>query len=103
MKTSVGVLHGTFPDFRVPGIILSALGILSTVALLAVLRRSRADWLVAGVALGGFAIWFCVEIAIVRQVVWLHAMWGLPVVLGIVAAAHAASQRRAPPERRAQF
>jgi hypothetical protein len=45
------------------------------------------DWLLAGLALGGFAIWFLVEIAIVRELVWLHTMWGLPVALGLVAAA----------------
>jgi hypothetical protein len=86
MKIPLAVLHGAFRDFRIPGIILFALGLLNLAAFLAVLRRSRADWLLAGLALGGYAIWFLVEIATVRELVWLHAMWGLPVALGIVVA-----------------
>ena len=31
-------------------------------------------------------IWFWVEIAILLQLHWLHAMWGLPVVLGLLTA-----------------
>lgn len=31
-------------------------------------------------------IWFLVEIAILLEFHWLHAMWGLPVVLGLLAA-----------------
>jgi len=27
-------------------------------------------------------VWFLVEIAILRELHWLHAMWGLPVILG---------------------
>ena len=39
-------------------LILFGLGLLSVAAFAAVLRRSRADWLMAGLALGGLAIWF---------------------------------------------
>ena len=40
----------------------------------------------AGLALVGFAIWFAVEIAILREVHWLHIVWGTPVLVGIWAA-----------------
>jgi hypothetical protein len=86
MKIPVAVLHGAFRDFLIPGVILCGLGLLNVVAFIGVWRRSRLDWLGAGLAMGGLAIWFLVEIVIVREVVWLHAMWGLPVVLGILAA-----------------
>jgi hypothetical protein len=83
MKIPVGILHGTFPDFLIPGVILFGLGLLNVAAFVLVLRRHRLDWLAAGLALGGLAIWFLVEIIIVRELVWLHAMWGLPVLLGL--------------------
>jgi hypothetical protein len=86
MNIPVAVLHGAFRDFRIPGGILFALGLLSAAAFLGVLRRHRWDWLGAGLALGGWAVWFFVEIVIVDELVWLHAMWGLPVILGGVAA-----------------
>jgi hypothetical protein len=82
MSIPVGVMHGAFRDFLVPGIILFALGLLNIAAFIAVLRRARADWLAASLATGGFMIWFLVEIAILRELHWLHAMWGFPVILG---------------------
>jgi len=82
MKIPVGVLHGAFRDFLIPGVILLGLGILNVAGFVAVLRRSRRDWLWAGLSMGGLAIWFLVEIIIVRELVWLHAMWGFPVILG---------------------
>jgi hypothetical protein len=87
MNIPVGVLHGAFRDFTVPGVILFGLGLLNVAAFVAVLRKNYADWIAAGLALGGLAIWFLVEIIIVRELVWLHAMWGYPVILGLVAAA----------------
>jgi hypothetical protein len=86
MKIPVAVLHDVFSDFLVPGLLLCGLGLLNLVAFAGVWRRSRFDWLGAGLATGGMAIWFLVEIVIVREVVWLHGMWGLPVVLGILVA-----------------
>ena len=82
MKMPVNIMHGTFPDFMIPGIILLGLGILSCIAFYVVLRRKPTDWLWAGTAMGGYLIWFIVEIIILRGVHWLHAMWGLPVVAG---------------------
>ena len=82
MKLPVDMMHGAFVDFLVPGIILFGLGILNTLAFVSVLRRSAFDWFLAGLALGGLFIWFWVEIAIIRELVWLHAMWGIPVLLG---------------------
>jgi hypothetical protein len=81
----VSLMHGAFRDFLIPGIILVGLGLLTVVALFAVLRRSRRDWIAAGLALGGLIVWFLVEIVIVRELLWLHAMWGFPVILGGVA------------------
>jgi hypothetical protein len=52
----------------------------------AVGESNPADWLLAGLALGGFTVWFLVEIAVLGQVLWIHAMWGLPVLLGFVMA-----------------
>ena len=82
MNMPVEIMHGFLPDFFVPGLILIGLGILNCAAFVAVLRRTKADWLVAGLALGGLIVWFMIEIADLHQLHWLHAMWGLPVVLG---------------------
>jgi len=87
MDMPVGIMHGTFRDFSIPGLILFGLGLLNLAAFVAVARRIRADWIMAGLAIGAMAVWFFVEILIVREVVWLHAMWGLPVILGGFAAA----------------
>jgi len=78
----VDIMEGTFHDFFIPGLILLGLGILNAAAFVAVFRRHRADWILAGLASGGLAVWFGVEIAVLQQLHWLHAMWGLPVVLG---------------------
>jgi hypothetical protein len=86
MDIPIGVLHGAFRDFLIPGVILLGLGLLNIAAFIAVLRKFRADWILAGLAMGGLAIWFMVEILIVREVVWLHAMWGFPVIAGLLVA-----------------
>jgi hypothetical protein len=86
MDMPADIMHGTFSDFLIPGVILFALGILNTVAFFAVLRRTRFAWIMAATALVGMLIWFWIEIAILLQLHWLHAMWGLPVVVGAVAA-----------------
>jgi hypothetical protein len=78
----VDIMEGTFHDFFIPGLILLGLGILNAAAFVAVFRRHRADWILAGLASGGLAVWLGVEIAVLQQLHWLHAMWGLPVVLG---------------------
>jgi hypothetical protein len=82
MNMPVAVMHGTFNDFLLPGFILFAMGALNVLAFVVVLRRLRSAWLAAGVANVGMIIWFLVEIAVLRQLHWLHAMWGLPVALG---------------------
>lgn len=96
MDMPVEILHGVFHDFLIPGMILTALGILNTAAFVAVLRRSRIDWLLAGLALGGLIIWFAVEIIILRELHWLHAMWGLPVLAGFLAALPLVPRRKTP-------
>ncbi|MFV8324967.1 DUF998 domain-containing protein [Flavobacterium sp. ZS1P14] len=82
---SVDIMHGVFHDFLIPGVLLFGLGILNTAAFFAVLRRRPSDWIMAGLALGGLLIWFWIEIAILQEFHWLHAMLGLPVVAGFLA------------------
>lgn len=86
MDMPVDIMHGVFPNFLVPGMILSGMGILVTSAFLAVLRRRQFDWLLSGLGLGGLAIWFIIEIVILKEFHWLHAMWGIPVLVGCLAA-----------------
>jgi len=82
MDMPVDIMHGIFPDFLVPGLILLGLGILNSVAFIAVLVRTRSDWLLSSLGLGGLLIWFITEIIILRELHWLHAMWGIPVLVG---------------------
>jgi hypothetical protein len=86
MDMPVAIMHGTFRDFLIPGLILLGLGLLNIAAFVAVLRRTRVDWIAAGLATGGLMLWFFVEIVILRELHWLHVMWGFPVILGGVAA-----------------
>jgi len=86
MNMSISIMNGFFPDFLIPGIMLIGLGILNLAAFVAVLRRSQIDWLLTGLALGGLAIWFITEIIILQGFHWLHAMWGLPVLVGCLVA-----------------
>lgn len=92
MKIPTNIMHGVFPNFLIPGLILTGMGILATASFFPVLRRSRYDWLMAGLSLVGFAIWFAVEIAILKELHWLHVMWGVPVLIGIWAALPLASR-----------
>jgi len=84
MDLPVSLMNGFFPDFFIPGIILFALGILNTVAFIAVLRKSKSDWVMASLALYGLIIWFWIEITILQELHWLHIMWGLPVIIGAI-------------------
>jgi hypothetical protein len=86
MDLPIAIMRGAFRDFLLPGAILCGLGLLSLAAFVGVLRRWRADWIGAGLALGGWAVWFFVEIAILQELHWLHVMWGFPVILGMVVA-----------------
>lgn len=86
MDMPVDIMHGFFPDFLVPGILLIGLGVLSLVAFFAILNRRSADWVLAWLALGALAIWFVVEIIVLQELHWLHYMWGMPVVLGALMA-----------------
>jgi hypothetical protein len=81
MDMPVDIMHGVFRSFLIPGIILFGLGLLNTAAFIAVLRRMHASWFIACLSLGGLGIWFWVEIAILQDLHWLHAMWGLPVIV----------------------
>lgn len=82
MSMPVDIMHGAFSNFLIPGIILFSLGIVNLAAVVAVFRKTGYAWVLAALALGGLAIWFWVEIAILLELHWLHAMWGLPVLLG---------------------
>jgi len=84
MEMPVDMMHGFFQDFLIPGIILFGLGILNTLAFISVMRRTRSDWFLSALALGGLLIWFIVEIIILQELHWLHLMWGIPVLLGWV-------------------
>jgi hypothetical protein len=94
MDMPVDIMHGVFGDFLIPGIILFGLGILNTAAFITVLRKKSFDWFMAGLGLGGLLIWFWIEIAILEQLHWLHAMWGLPVVMGALIAISYFSSRQ---------
>lgn len=80
MDMPVGMMHGVFPDFLIPGIILLLLGVLNVIAFFSVLRHTKRAWVAATLACVGFTIWFWVEIAVLQEVHWLHFMWGLPVL-----------------------
>lgn len=82
MDMPVEIMQGAFVNFLVPGIILLALGMLNAVSFIIVLRRRASDWFMASLALGGFVVWFVVEIVILQELHWLHLMWGTPVLLG---------------------
>lgn len=84
MDMPVDLMNGAFPDFLIPGIILFGLGILNALAFVSVLRKTGSDWFMAGLALSGLYIWFVVEIIILQELHWLHAMWGIPVLLGLI-------------------
>lgn len=83
MSMPVSIMHGFFPDFLIPGLILTGMGILTTLAFWVVLRKSRYDWLLTGLSLVGFTIWFVTEISILGGLHWLHIMWGVPVLIGL--------------------
>jgi len=84
MDMPVEIMNGVFENFMIPGIILLAMGILNAFAFFSVLRRRRNDWIMATLAMGGFIIWFVVEITILQELHWLHLMWGLPVLLAFM-------------------
>lgn len=85
MNMPVRIMHGVFPDFLIPGIILFCLGMLNAAAFVSLLRKSKSDWMLAGLSMGGLLIWFLVEIYILQELHWLHGLWGLPVVAGTLA------------------
>lgn len=85
MDMPVELMNGAFRDFLIPGIILLGLGVLNAFAFVSVFRKAPMDWFMAGLALGGYLIWFVVEIIILEELHWLHLMWGVPVLLGWVA------------------
>ena len=82
MDMSVDIMHGVFPDFLIPGILLFSIGDPECRRLYYGSSPKPSGWIMAGLALCGLLIWFWIEIAILQQLHWLHAMWGLPVVMG---------------------
>ncbi|GAO44018.1 DUF998 domain-containing protein [Flavihumibacter petaseus] len=85
MDMPVALMRGYFDSFLLPGVILLDLGLLGVFAFIAVLRRWYFAWLLVATSLGGWIIWFIAEIVILQELHWLHAMWGLPVLLGAIA------------------
>lgn len=94
MDMPVEIMHGFFSDFLIPGLILTGLGILNSAAFITILNRMRIDWLFSGLGMGGLAIWFIVEIIILQEFHWLHAMWGIPVLIGCLVTILLISSRR---------
>ena len=84
MDMPVEIMHGFFKDFLIPGLMLIGLGILNAAAFITVLLKNRNGWIFSSLTLGGLFIWFTVEIIILQEFHWLHAMWGLPVLAGIM-------------------
>jgi hypothetical protein len=84
MDMPVEIMHGFFKDFLTPGFMLIGLGILNAAAFITVLLKNRYGWILSSLALGGLVIWFTVEIIILQEFHWLHAMWGLPVIVGVM-------------------
>lgn len=82
MDMPIEIMHGVFHNFTIPGFILFGLGILITFTFATVLIKMPADWFMACLALGGLSIWFVTEIIILRELHWLHLMWGFPVLIG---------------------
>jgi len=82
MDMDVTIMNGFFNDFLMPGLILIGFGILNAIAFITVLLKNPFGWIFSGLALGGLVIWFTAEIIILQEFHWLHAMWGLPVILG---------------------
>lgn len=83
MKMSTDILHGYFPDFLIPGIILTGMGFLTTAAFFALLFRARIASLLSLLSMGGYIIWFMVEMLLVGTH-WLQIMWGAPVLIGFL-------------------
>ena len=84
MDMPVEIMHGFFKDFLTPGFMLIGLGFLNAAAFITVLLKNRNGWILSSLALGGLVIWFTVEIIILQEFHWLHALWGLPVLVGIM-------------------
>ncbi|HSD15338.1 MAG TPA: DUF998 domain-containing protein [Flavobacterium sp.] len=84
MELPVDLMRGAFADFLIPGIILFSMGIVSLSAFFQILLKKPADWLWSCIVLCGWYIWFVVEIIILHELHWLHLMWGIPVLLGII-------------------
>lgn len=83
MKMPVEIMHGAFPNFLIPGMILTVLGILTTIAFFEVLHKSKVAWLFSLLSMGGYIIWFMAEIILVGTS-WLQIMWGVPVLVGFL-------------------
>ena len=84
MDMPVEIMHGFFKDYLIPGFMLIGLGFLNAAAFITVLLKNRKGWILSSLALGGLVIWFTVEIIILQEFHWLHAMWGFPVIVGCI-------------------
>lgn len=86
MDMPVAIMYGTFRDFLIPGMLLFCLGLLNAIAFWVYIKKLKLQWALVFGALVSLLGWFWIEIAILRQIHWLHAVWGGPVVLAIIAA-----------------
>lgn len=83
MKMPVEIMHGYFPNFLIPGLILTSMGALTASVFFAVLFKKNIAWLLSFLSMGGYIIWFATEIVLVGTH-WLQIMWGVPVIVGFL-------------------
>ena len=84
MKMPVEMMNGVFPDFLIPGLILTFMGYLTITAFFALLHNGKTSRWLTSLSMGGYVIWFAVEIIILQELHWLHIMWGVPVIVGFL-------------------
>ncbi len=82
----VDLMHDVFGDYLIPGAILFLLGVLNSIAFVRSVMKSAGYQYLELIALVCLLGWFWIEIAVIRQLHWLHIMWAGPVVFAFAAA-----------------
>ena len=92
--------HTPFASFLVPGLMLAiVVGGTSLASALTALRRSRAAVDITILAGAALTLWILAEVAMMRGVHWLHAVFGALGVTILVLGVHAALRSRSPRQR----
>jgi hypothetical protein len=60
------------------------MGVLSAMAFYKIIRAQKNDWKWGGIVLAGWYVWFVMEIMILGELNFMHAIWGIPVMVGII-------------------